>query len=99
MSRLLIASPQRYPDLARLWRRFVMRELVPAFERLQLDVGINIFCDANREQFLPNLLPGVRFTESGPGMRDYMEFYDATLNVPYDFLLFLDADKIGRAHV
>jgi hypothetical protein len=92
MPRLLIASPQRYPDLARLWHRFVMRELVPAFEHLQLDVEVNIFCDANRDQFLPNLLPGVRFTESGPGMRDYMEFYDATLNAPCDFVLFLDAD-------
>jgi hypothetical protein len=92
MSRLLIASPQRYPDLARLWRRIVMRELVPAFERLQLDVEVNIFCDANRDQFHTNLLPGIRFTESGPEIRDYMEFYDATLNAPCDFLLFLDAD-------
>jgi hypothetical protein len=92
MARLLIASPHRYPDLARLWHRFVMRELVPAFERLQLAVEVNIFCDANPDQFLPNLFPGVRFTCSGPGMRDFMEFYDGTLNAQCDFLLFLDAD-------
>lgn len=92
MSRLLIASPHRYPDLARLWHRFVMRELVPGFGRLQLAVEVNIFCDANANQFLPNQFSGVRFTRSGPGMRDFMEFYDATLNAPCDFLLFLDAD-------
>ena len=92
MSRLLIASPHRYPDLARLWHRFVMRELAPEFGRLHLTVEANIFCDANADQFLPHLFPGVRFTCSGPGMRDFMEFYDVTLNTPCDFVLFLDAD-------
>lgn len=92
MSRLLIASPHRYPDLARLWHRFVMRELVPAFERLQLTVEVNIFCDANEGQFLPHLFPGVRFSYPERGVRDFMEFYDATLNAPCDFLFFLDAD-------
>ena len=92
MTRLLIASPHRYPDLARLWHRFVMRELVPAFAALHLDVEVNIFCDDNAEQFEPQYFPGVRFTRSGPGMRDFMEFYDATLQAPCDFVLFLDAD-------
>jgi hypothetical protein len=92
MTRLLIASPHRYPDLARLWHRFVMRELVPSFTALQLDVEVNIFCDANAEQFEPRHFPNVRFTRSGPGMRDFMEFYDATLQAPCDFILFLDAD-------
>ena len=96
MPRLLIASPHRYPDLARLWHRWVTRELVPAFAGLPLAVEINIFCDANRDQFLSGRLPGVRFTASGPGMRDFMEFYDATLDAsldaPCDFVLFLDAD-------
>jgi hypothetical protein len=92
MSRLLIASPHRYPDLARLWHRFVMRELVPSFERLQLSVDVNIFCDANADQFSPSLFPGVRLSRTGPGMRDFMEFYDATLSAQCDFILFLDAD-------
>lgn len=92
MPRLLIASPHRYPDLARLWHRFVMRELTPAFADLGLTVEVNIFCDENADQFLPSLFPKVRFTRSGPSMRDFMEFYDATLNAPCDFLLFLDAD-------
>jgi hypothetical protein len=92
MARLLIAGPHRYPDLARLWHRFVMRELVPSFAALGLDVEVNIFCDANTEQFDPQDFPNVRFTRSGPGMRDFMEFYDATLQAPYDFILFIDAD-------
>jgi hypothetical protein len=92
MSRLLIASPHRYPDLARLWHRFVMRELAPEFGRLHLTVEANIFCDANADRFLPHLFPGVRLTCSGPWMRDFMEFYDVTLNAPCDFVLFLDAD-------
>jgi hypothetical protein len=92
MTRLLIASPHRYPDLARLWHRFVMRELVPSFAAFHLDVEVNIFCDANAEQFDPQHFPNVRFTRSGPGMRDFMEFYDATLQASCDFILFLDAD-------
>jgi hypothetical protein len=92
MPRLLIASPHRYPDLARLWHRFVARELVPSFAALHMDVEVNIFCDANAEQFDPRHFPNVRFTSSGPGMRDFMEFYDATLYASCDFLLFLDAD-------
>ena len=92
MSHLLIAGPHRYPDLARLWHRFVMRELVAAFTRLSLAVEVNIFCDANRDQFLPHQFPEVRFSATGPGMRDFMEFYDATLHAECDYLLFLDAD-------
>lgn len=92
MSRLLIASPHRYSDLARLWHRFVMRELVPAFERVDLAVEVNIFCDANEDQFFPHQFPGVRFSRAGPNMRDFMEFYDGTLKAACDFLLFLDAD-------
>jgi hypothetical protein len=92
MTRLLIASPHRYPDLARLWHRFLMRELVPAFAALDLNVEVNIFCDANAEQFEPRHFPNVRFTRSGPGMRDFMECYDATLQADCDFVLFLDAD-------
>lgn len=69
-----------------------MRDLAPAFARLDLDVEVNIFCDANADQFDPHLFPGVAFSESGPGMRDFIEFYDASLCGGCDFLLFLDAD-------
>ena len=69
-----------------------MHELVPAFERIGLDVEVNIFCDANADQFHPHWFPRILFTRAGPGMRDFMEFYDTTLHHPCDFLLFLDAD-------
>ncbi|HEX5229074.1 MAG TPA: hypothetical protein VFW44_15260 [Bryobacteraceae bacterium] len=92
MPRLLIASPHRYPDLARLWHRFVLHELVPGFERIGLDVEVNIFRDANADQFRAEHFPRVRFTQSGPGLRDFMEFYDGTLCDPCEFVLFLDAD-------
>jgi hypothetical protein len=87
-ARLLIASPHRYPDLARLWHRMVLRELVPAFEALSVEVEVNIFRDA----FLPAEFPGVRFTQAGPFARDFMEFYDATLTHDADFILFMDSD-------
>ncbi len=92
MTRLLIASPHRYSDLARLWHRFVMRNLVPAFARLRVEVEVYIFRDANADQFRPDLFPGVTFSGHQPSPRDFMEFYDATLNRECDFLLFLDAD-------
>ncbi len=92
MQRLLIASPHRYADLARLWHRFALHELVPAFARLGLEIEVHIFCDANACQFTPGLFPGVVLSESGPGMRDFIEFYDATLRKDFDFIFFVDAD-------
>jgi hypothetical protein len=90
--RLLIASPHRYPDLARLWHRCVMRELVPAFTRLSLEVEVNIFRDANAREFRADRFPGAWFSETSSGIRDFMEFYDATLERDFDFILFIDAD-------
>jgi len=91
--RLVIGSPHRYPDLARLWYRWVVRDVVPAFERVGLDVDVNIFRDANAEQFTTELFPGVRFSDNGPSMRDHMEYYDAALHAEEcEFLFFLDSD-------
>jgi hypothetical protein len=90
--RLLIASPHRYPDLARLWHRVVMRELVPAFAKLPVQVEVNIFRDANVEQFRQEWFPGIWFSESGSKIPDFIEFYDATLKLDFDFVFFLDAD-------
>ena len=41
-----------------------MHELVPAFERIGLDVEVNIFCDANADQFLPHWFPRILFTRN-----------------------------------
>jgi hypothetical protein len=93
MQRLVISSPHRYPDLARLWHRWVMRDLAPAFTRAGVNVEVNIFCDVNAKQFAPQLFPGVRFTESGTFARDHMDFYDAALvKTDCDFLFFVDSD-------
>ena len=91
--RLVIGSPHRYGDLARIWYRWVARDLVPAFEAAGLEVEVHIFRDANAEQFTTELFPGVRFSDNGPGMRDHMEYYDDALqSVDCNFLLFLDSD-------
>src|SRR5580704_16033514 len=93
MPKLVIGSPHRYGDLARIWYRCVARDVVPAFESAGLDVEVNIFRDANAEQFTTELFPGVRFSDNGPGMRDHMEYYDAALHEEdCDFILFLDSD-------
>jgi hypothetical protein len=92
MPRLLIASPHRYPDLARLWHRSVARQLVPAFEAAGFEVRVLIFRDANEAAFDPAHFPGVDLDAPHSGARDFIEFYDAALGLGSDYLLFLDAD-------
>ena len=92
MQHLVIASPHRYADLARLWHRWVMRDVAPAFRRAGLQADVTIFRDANPEQFTPELFPGVAFLDNGAGMRDHNDFYDAALDIDCDLLFFLDSD-------
>lgn len=91
-TRLVLASPHRYADLARLWYRFVRRELCPAFHRIGIRLQVHIFCDAGVDDFTPDAFPDVVFSRPGPGMRDFIEFYDAALREPCEFLFFADAD-------
>jgi hypothetical protein len=90
--RVTIASPHRYPDLARLWYRVVREVAVPALERAGLKVEVALYRDANVDQFRPDDFPGARLEEPGPGQRDFVEFYDAALARESDLILFLDAD-------
>lgn len=92
MPHLLLASPHRYPDLARLWYRFVSRDLAPAFQRVGLEVQVLIYCDANASAFNPAWFPGVRLQAPDQAARDFVEFYDAALSQARDYLFFLDAD-------
>lgn len=92
MSRILIASPHRYPDLARLWYRFVARDLVPALERGGHQVQVVIFRDAHVDEFDPAWFDGAMLEAPGPGVRDFLEFYDAALALDSDHLFLLDAD-------
>ncbi|MBV8199648.1 MAG: hypothetical protein JOZ15_03395 [Acidobacteria bacterium] len=89
---LLIASPHRYPDLARLWYRAVRRDLVPALEGAGLAVTVRIFRDGHAAEFLPRDFPGAVLESPGPSARDFVEFYDAALAASGDFLFLLDAD-------
>ncbi len=90
--RIVIASPHRYPDLARLWYRGISRGLVPALQAAGLDVEVVIFRDAHADEFLPEWFPGATLEAPGPGVRDFLEFYDAVLAFDAEYLFLLDAD-------
>lgn len=92
MPRILIASPHRYPDLARLWYRFVARDLVPALKEAGHEAEVVIFRDAHVDEFEPAWFPGAVLEAPGPGVRDFLEFYDAALALDSDYLFLLDAD-------
>lgn len=92
ISRIIVASPHRYPDLARLWYRAVSRDLVPVLERAGHVVEVVVFRDAHADEFDPKLFPGAVLEAPGPGVRDFLEFYDAALAFDADFLFLLDAD-------
>jgi len=90
--RLLIASAHRYPDLARLWYRCVSRDVVPAFRAKGLDVEVRIFRDAHQDAFDPQFFPGAVLDAPREDARDFLEFYDAALELGHGLILFLDAD-------
>lgn len=90
--RIVIASPHRYPDLARLWYRGVSRGLVPALEHAGMEVEVVVFRDAHADEFVPAWFPGAVLEAPGPGVRDFLEFYDAALAFDADYLFLLDAD-------
>lgn len=92
MSRILVASPHRYPDLARLWYRSVARDLVPALERAGHHVEVVVFRDSHVDEFDPAHFPGAVLEAPGPGVRDFLEFYDAALALDAEYLFLLDAD-------
>ncbi len=89
---LTLASPHRYPDLARLWLRSVQRDLLPALRRQGLDVQLIVFRDGRKDGFGEEHFPGVLLDGDRPQARDFVEFYDAALQQAGDFLLLLDAD-------
>ena len=90
--RLLIASAHRYPDLARLWYRYVSREVVPAFRAKGMEVETRIFRDANVEAFKAERFSEAFLDAPRAKARDFLEFYDSALGLDHDFILFLDAD-------
>jgi hypothetical protein len=90
--KLVLASAHRYADLARLWYRFVARDLAPALRAAGADVETLVFRDAHPETFDPRDFPGATLLAPGPHARDFLEFYDAALLREGDVLFLLDAD-------
>jgi hypothetical protein len=90
--RLVLASAHRYADLARLWYRFALRDLVPALRAAGADVEVVLFRDATPDAFDPRDFPGATLLAPGPPARDFLEFYDAALRREGDVLFLLDAD-------
>ena len=89
---LLLASPHRYPDLARLWYRALRRDLLPALEKAGFTVEVRIYRDGHAAEFDPDWFPGAVLDAPRPGARDFVELYDAALAAAPDFLFLLDAD-------
>lgn len=89
---LLLASPHRYPDLARLWYRALCRDLLPALEGAGFAVEVWIYRDGHSGEFDPGWFPGARLDAPRPGARDFVELYDAALDAARGFLFLLDAD-------
>jgi len=90
--RLLLASPHRYPDLARLWYRAVRRDLLPVLEAAGFAVEVRIFRDGHAAEFAPDWFPGAVLEAPRPEARDFVEFYDAALAAADGWLFVLDAD-------
>lgn len=89
--RLLVGAPHRDADLARLWYRAYLRDLLPALSDTA-DVTTVLYCDAGREGFDAERFPGAALEEPGPSARDFVEFYDTLLDRGADAVLILDAD-------
>ena len=90
--KIVLASAHRYADLARLWYRFVGRDLVPALRAAGADVELLVFRDARPASFDPRHFRGATLLAPGPDARDFLEFYDAALARDSDVLFLLDAD-------
>jgi hypothetical protein len=92
MPSVCITGPHRYPDLARLWYRSVARDVAPVFQNAGWDVAVKIYCDSGPANFPAGWLHGAELDGPRPGARDFVEFYGASLEYPFDFLFFVDAD-------
>ncbi|MEO8587233.1 MAG: hypothetical protein ABI584_13800 [Acidobacteriota bacterium] len=90
--KVVVASAHRFPDQARLWFRFVGRDLVPALRRTGADVEVLLFRDAPPEGFEPRHFPGATFLTRSFEALDVVEFREKALAWPGDVLFLLDAD-------
>ena len=92
MPSVCIAGPHRYPDLARLWVRAVLRDVVPPLKSAGWSAEVRIYCDSGLGAFPREWFEGVTLEGPRPDVRDFVEFYDAALSYDFDYIFFIDAD-------
>ena len=90
--KVVIASAHRFPDHARLWFRFLSRDLVPALRQTGAQVEVLLFRDASPEGFEPRHFPGATVLTRSFEALDVVEFHEKALAWPGDVLFLLDAD-------
>jgi hypothetical protein len=90
--KVVVASAHRFADQARLWFRFVARDLVPALRGSGAEVELLLFRDAAPEGFEPRLFPGATILTRSLDALDVVEFHERALERPGDVLFLLDAD-------
>ena len=90
--KVVVASAHRFPDQARLWFRFVGRDLLPALRGAGAEVEVLLFRDASPEGFEPRLFPGTTLLTRSFEALDVVEFREKALERPGDILFLLDAD-------
>jgi hypothetical protein len=88
--KVVLAAAHRYPDLARLWFRFVARDLLPALRSAGADVQVLLFRDTTSEGFEPRIFPGATLVAPSFEALDAVEFCEAALERPGDVLFLLD---------
>lgn len=90
--RLVVGSPHRYPDLARLWARGYRRDLLPALSAAGFEVETVVFADGGLDGFDGRWFPGIRLEAPSPSVPDFVAFYDTLLERGAPLALLLDAD-------
>ena len=84
--KVVLAAAHRYPDLARLWYRFVARDLLPALRSVGADVEVLLFRDTTPEGFEPKFFPGATLLAPSYDAVDAVEFLEMALERPGDVL-------------
>ena len=89
--KVVLAAAHRYPDLARLWYRSVVRDLLPALRSAGADVEVLLFRDTTPEGFESRAFPDATILAPSFEALDAVEFCEAALERPGDILFLLDA--------
>lgn len=89
--KVVVASAHRFPDQARLWFRFVGRDLLPALRSMGAEVEVLLFRNTTPAGFEPRFFPGATLIAPSFEALDAVEFHEKALERPGDVLFLLDA--------